>query len=192
VIRHAKAATTAVYRPDWAPVRGGVHDEVLFGYQAKNIWLSIETCKIVGVPVAPRLDLYRSLFAYIIRNGFDRKHGGVYESGPVGWPATRRDKLWWVQAEALLCALTLYASTHEEIYFDAYRRTLDWIIQGQVDWEHGEWFARAQYGKGWGDKADQWKDPYHDGRAMIVALELLDNSEGKREPQLVHATVPTR
>jgi cellobiose epimerase len=190
VVRNAKGATSAVYRRDWTPLRRGTYDEVLFGYQLKNIWLSMETCKTIGVPIAPLLDLYRTLFTYAIRNGFDRKHGGFYESGPIGWPATRRNKVWWVQAEALLCALNLYSFTREEVYFNYFRRTLDWIEQGQVDWEHGEWFARAQHQKGWGDKADRWKDPYHNGRAMIVGLDLLDGLEQHQESPLVPAAAP--
>jgi hypothetical protein len=42
-------------------------------------------------------------------------------------------------------------------------------------WECGEWHAEiAADGTPRRDKADAWKGPYHNGRALIEAIEILD------------------
>ena len=44
----------------------------------------------------------------------------------------------------------------------------------QADWAHGDWHHWVDdRGQGTGDKSDEWKDPYHQGRALLECLELL-------------------
>jgi mannobiose 2-epimerase len=121
------------------------------------------------------LDLYHSLFRYALRYGLDRKHGGFYDSGPFNAAADRRDKIWWVQAECLVSALYMYRLTGEEIYWQCFSQTLDWISKQQVDWEHGDWHMRIANGIPEGEKAGAWKSPYHNGRAMLQCLTLLSS-----------------
>ena len=64
--------------------------------------LLVRACKSAGITGYLLLDLYRTLFHYALDYGFDWSEGGFYESGPLGAPADRRDKIWWVQAEGLL------------------------------------------------------------------------------------------
>lgn len=92
----------------------------------------------------------------------------------INAPADRREKIWWTQAEALIGALHLYRLTWEEVYFSCFTRTLDWILKYQADWKNGDWHACVKKnGRSSGDKAGAWKSPYHNGRAMIRCLELL-------------------
>jgi mannose/cellobiose epimerase-like protein (N-acyl-D-glucosamine 2-epimerase family) len=129
---------------------------------------------VLGRPNTLLLDLYRCLFEYSVRFGWDRRRGGYYESGPLYQSADRRSKIWWVQAEALLAAMQMYRLTGERFYFDCASRTLDWIVGHQVDWQSGEWHHQInQRGVPQEDKASAWKDPYHNGRAVLDSLELL-------------------
>lgn len=154
---------------DWSS-RGG---SVSFGHQLENIWLTARTARALGQPLAPLLGMYRNLFAYAYAFGFDRR-GGFYDQGYPWLPAHRRDKIWWVQAEALVACLEMQQLTGERFYGECFCKTLDWIERRQLDSLHGEWFERIDYrGQARGAKSGLWKGPYHNGRAMLECLERL-------------------
>ena len=167
-------ACTDKHQRDWTPLQGPGLDRISYGHDLENIWLLIEACDAAVIANGPLLDLYRTLFNYALRHGFDKIRGGFYDTGPFNLPADRRSKVWWVQAEALVSSLQMYRLTREEAYYHCFSQTLDWIVNNQADWEHGDWYAQVEEnGKPWGDKAGAWKSPYHNGRAMIHCLELL-------------------
>ena len=136
----------------------------------------MEACKTAGIAENLLSDLYRSLFKYALQYGLDRKNGGFYDSGFFNSPADRREKIWWVQAESLVAALEMYRLTREQLYWDCFSLVLDWIVNHQVDWKHGDWYEKIdEEGKASGVKAGPWKGPYHNGRAMLRCLDLLDS-----------------
>jgi mannobiose 2-epimerase len=174
VVRKTIGACTDKHRENWIPLNGPAHDRVSYGHDLENLWLLIEACNAAGISNGPLLDLCQTLFRYSMRYGFDREHGGFYHTGPINAPADRREKIWWVQAEGLVSALKMYELTGNDIYFARFSQTLDWIVKHQADWQHGDWHAKlSEKGRPSGDKAGQWKSPYHNGRAMIKCLELL-------------------
>jgi mannobiose 2-epimerase len=174
VVRKTLGACTDKYQRDWTPLRGSNYDRVLYGHDLENVWILIQACEATGLPNSLLLDLYRTLFHYALQYGFDRKKGGFYDSGPFNASADRRDKTWWVQAECLVSALYMYRLTGEEVYWRCFSQTLHWITKYQVDWKHGEWHMRiTTNGTPGGEKAGEWKSPYHNGRAMLLCLELL-------------------
>jgi mannose/cellobiose epimerase-like protein (N-acyl-D-glucosamine 2-epimerase family) len=174
VVRKIVGSCTDKHQRDWIPLQGPAYDRVSYGHDLENISLLVEACEATRLSNSLLLDLYRTLFHSALRYGFDRKAGGFYDSGPFHAPADRQEKVWWVQAEGLVCALQMYRLTSEELYWRCFCQTLDWIAQRQADWEHGDWYERvAQNGKPLGDKAGAWKAPYHNGRAIIQSLELL-------------------
>ncbi len=181
VVRKTVGACTDKHHRDWTPLQGAGNERVSYGHALENIWLLTRACNLVGMPNSLLLDLYRTLFNYALQYGFDQKKGGFYYIGSFNKPADKRDKIWWVQAEGLVSALQMYRLTGEEVYFNCFSGTLDWIVRHQVDWQHGDWYAQvAENGKPSGDKAGAWKSPYHNGRAMIKCLELLSSlSEAK-------------
>ena len=62
----------------------------------------------------------------------------------------------------------MYRLSGEEVYWNCFSRTLDWIVNHQADWQHGDWYEKVdQDGKVSGVKAGPWKAPYHNGRAML-------------------------
>jgi cellobiose epimerase len=167
-------ALTDNFGLDWTPSRGPQYERVSYGHDLEAIHLLDAARRCLGRDTAEGLDTYRRLFENAWRYGYGRD-GGVYDSGPLGEPADDHRRIWWGQAEALLGALTLYRLTDESRHADAFHRTLDWIVHRQVDWEHGDWHAEiAPDGTTGGDKANAWKGPYHNGRAMIEAIEILD------------------
>jgi cellobiose epimerase len=145
-----------------------------YGHDVEGAWLLRRSCRAAGVPDEPLLPLYRALWQTTLAHGFDWVNGGVFDSGPAGGEADRREKVWWVQAEALISALELFRWTGEERYRLAFELTLGWVVQHQADRNGGDWHAVVdERGAVSGDKSGAWKDPYHQGRAVLECLDAL-------------------
>lgn len=182
VVRKTVGACTDEYQRDWTPLTGPQYDIVSYGHDVENVWLLMEAIDQAGMPQAPYMDLYRTLFDYSLRYGFDHESGGFYDAGPLNRPATSLRKTWWVQAEGLVGALLMYIQTHDKTYLECFEKTLEWIVDRQADWEHGDWFSDIHPdGEITGGKAHLWKSPYHNGRAVIRCLLALDALERQFE-----------
>jgi mannobiose 2-epimerase len=178
VVRKGLGACTDKHQRDWTPVLTGNYARVSYGHDLENIWLLDDACAAAGISSYPLLDLYRTLFDYGLKYGFDETNGGFYSDGPFNQPASNRDKTWWVEAEAIVSALHMYRLTHDEKYLRTFEKTYDWIEKHQVDWKNGEWYDTiTPAGIPRGDKAQAWKSGYHNGRAMIECLEILKAQE---------------
>lgn len=173
VVRKDLGACTDRYERNWTPLSGEMHDRVSYGHDIENVWLLIKAADAAGVPNGPLTDLYRTVFRYSFDHGWDAENGGFYDSGPFRQDADQRGKTWWVQAEGLASALHMYRLTGDEQYYDVFDKELGWIVDKQADWEHGDWHDFV------GErppslKAGPWKSPYHNGRAVLECLEILD------------------
>jgi len=174
VVRKNVSACTDRYLDSWAPLQGSRYDRVSYGHDVENVWLLAEACKAVEIPNSLLLDLFRSIFSYALRYGYDRKAGGFYDSGSFHARADRREKILWVQAEGLVAALQMYRLTYEAVYWNCFLQTLDWIANYQANWEHGDWYERVESNrKPAAVQEHVWKSPYHNGRAMVYCLDLL-------------------
>ena len=84
-------------------------------------------------------------------------------------------KVWWVQAECMVSALKMYVFTDDPHYVPVFTSTATWITKHQIDWEKGDWHHLvSEEGEPHGPKAGPWKAPYHNGRAVLRCLELLE------------------
>ena len=174
VVRKTLGACTDAHGSDWTPILDSGLDRVSYGHDLENIYLLMEACEALGLPHALHLDLYRTLFDYSWHRGYDQKNGGFFESGGFNLSADQRNKIWWVQAESMVCALQLYCLTREKKFWNCFSQTLKWVMKYQVDWDNGDWHWGVQEnGTVFGNKANEWKSPYHNGRAMMICLELL-------------------
>jgi mannobiose 2-epimerase len=174
VVRKNLPACTDKYQPDWTPILGGFFERVSYGHDVENVWLLMDACDAAGVSNYPFLDLYRGLFGYSLKYGYDATNGGFFDTGRFNQPADRRQKVWWVQAEALVSALRMYRLTADPQYLDVFDKTLEFVEKHQADWDGGEWHnVIDDQGRPRGSKASSWKAAYHNGRAMIECLELL-------------------
>ena len=77
---------------------------------------------------------------------------------------------------ALLGCCGLSELAGEPGYLESLRHTLDWVDGVQVDRAAGDWHGViAPTGATSGNKADQWKDPYHQTRALLEVSALADH-----------------
>jgi mannose/cellobiose epimerase-like protein (N-acyl-D-glucosamine 2-epimerase family) len=133
---------------------------------------------VARLPDALIRESCRRTLDHVLQHGYDTRQGGFYEAGPLFFLPPIRDKVWWVQAEGMLSALVFYRMTGERSYWDCFQKTLDWIANHQVDKVRGGWYLRVKPdGRPVGAKAEAWKDPYHEGRAVMMALEMLSSPD---------------
>jgi mannobiose 2-epimerase len=179
VVRAGWTAHTDRHQPDWTPLLDPASARVSYGHDLENIWLVADALDALGQPVAPFTDFFKAVFAYSMKHGWDDAKGGFYDSGPAGQPADRRQKVWWTQAEAIVAALEMYRQTKDPAFLDVFERTWRFIDTAQTDWTNGEWFESiAPDGTpSKGNKATAWKAGYHNGRALLQALNRLERLE---------------
>ena len=174
VVRKNLGACTDKYDRNWTVRLDSNYARVSYGHDIENIWLLIDACDAAGVANGPFLDLYKTLFEYSLKYGYDEANGGFYYTGPFHGPAEDRSKSWWVQAETIVSALRMYEYTKDPKYLDVFETTFGLIETKLVDWTVGEWHeSLSAQGQAQGDKASNWKAGYHNGRSMIECIEIL-------------------
>lgn len=87
-----------------------------------------------------------------------------------------QESFWWVQAEALVGFLNAYQLTGNYDYVLACEKIWQFTQDQHIDRDNGEWhwIAKREQTQAFQQyKAGFWKAPYHNGRAMMEAAELL-------------------
>jgi cellobiose epimerase len=172
VVRKTFGVCTDRFRRDWSLRAGDLADRVSYGHNLESISMQSDAC--AGIGVADALPLYESMFRYSLQYGYDATRGAFFESGKLGRPADWRDLIWWVQAEALWCAVRMFELTDKPEYLEVFNGLWEFISWAQIDWMHGEWHERIRRsGRAIGDKATIWKCGYHNGRALIECIAAL-------------------
>ncbi len=175
VVRKDPVACTDKYERDWTPILENGYDRVSYGHDVENVWLVADACEAAGLDVRRYVPLFEKLWTYSRTHGFDEEQGGFFSSGPLGRSAENLDKVWWVQAEALVSALYMYKLTGDAAYREAFDKTWRFVRERQIDWTHGEWHRIiGPDGRPRGAKGGIWKCAYHNGRAMVECIRLLE------------------
>lgn len=165
------------FTPEWKPVPD--HDS--FGHDIETAYLLAEATAELGMPDDRKTwSVARSLVDHALTYGWDRDHGGIYDSGVVSGAPISTDKIWWTQAEGMNALLLMHRRFGRETtkYWDAFLRQWEFIQQYQVDQKNGGWYARvAADGKAPSGKvkSDRWTEAYHQGRALLNVSEMLQH-----------------
>jgi mannobiose 2-epimerase len=159
------------FEPDWTPLPSPVS----YGHDIELSWLLTEAgdvCEISDVSSIHERSL--SLARGVARNGLDRENGGVFYEGDEKGRVTGKQKVWWVQAEALVGFLNAYALSGDESFINAFSSVEGWVFARQFDKEYGEWHQEITPEGEWkGEKGSIWKTPYHTARACIEIVRRL-------------------
>jgi mannobiose 2-epimerase len=177
VIHRPSGAGLNFYTRDWTPFSTPTHERVNYGHDVESLWLLADAARALGWSPALSRPFASATLTHALAYGFDRRRGGLYLMGYPQVPADRREKIWWVQAETLVATLWMYQQTRDARYRAYFERTLDWVWDHQADWRNGDWHMVVDSeGRPSGDKAHAFKTPYHNGRAILTCLELLDGA----------------
>jgi cellobiose epimerase len=166
-----------------------VHEKpiVSYGHDLETAWLLLDALDALGTPPDPQVrQVVLSLGKHAADLGFDAEQGGYFEEGIPGGAPTKREKIWWVQAEALPGLWWLYRLGNEAAYLDRLARTLGWIETRQVDHEFGEWFwginPDGSMGPRGDHKGEEWKAEYHALRATLFTSDWIKQALSKSTP----------
>jgi cellobiose epimerase len=164
------------FTDDWKPA--GDTNTSSYGHDIELSWLIEESAEALGRPRGPQvLAVSHALVEHTLRDGTDREHGGVYDSGPADGPAKSQLKVWWVEAETLVGLLNAYQLTSRAEYRALFDQQARYVLANFVDKEYGEWFNTIEPdGRISGDKTDEWKGPYHAGRACMEIIRRLQKT----------------
>jgi cellobiose epimerase len=157
---------------DWTPRS----DEISFGHDIEFSWLVLETAEVLGDPhlIARTKTTAVEIARATLAEGVDADGGMLSEAGPKG--LTNTDKEWWEQAEAVVGFFNAYQLSGDPQFFQASRRSWDFIAAHVIDQQHGEWYnLLSRNGTVLSsDKVSLWKCPYHDGRCCMEMIERIN------------------
>lgn len=161
---------------DWRPVPD--HDS--FGHDIETGYLLIDAAEALGLNDQGRtLAVAKSLEDHALDYAWDKAHGGYFETGGTFGPVYDHHKGWWTQAEGLngLMAMARHFPDDPRHYRELFSKQWQFIQANVIDREHGGWYPTSldSGGDPNAHKGSEWKAAYHDGRALMNAVDWLKN-----------------
>lgn len=164
---------------DWTPFG---EPAVSYGHDLETSWLLVEAAESLGRPTDPAI----TRVALALGNtsaewGRDAAKGGYFEEGPPSGAPVKREKIWWIQAEALPALYQLFLLSKQSKYLDYLEGTLAFIETHQADRKFGGWYwgiaEDGTIGPRGSGKGEEWKAAYHDLRATVFTAEWIEKKK---------------
>jgi N-acylglucosamine 2-epimerase len=154
---------------------------VVPGHAIESMWFLIQLFERHGM--SNRLPDCIECIRWHIERGWDREFGGIFlgvdleNKTPIYWKF-HDTKVWWQHTEALYALLKAHALTGEPWCLDWYWKVHDVSFQHYPVPEHGEWTQKLdrRFNKITDVVALPVKDPFHLPRALIMCIQLLEQS----------------
>ncbi len=152
---------------------------VVPGHAIESMWFQIHQLRKQGD--TDRIDRAIAVIRRHFEAGWDAEYGGLRlgldadGKEPVYWKF-HDTKLWWPATETLYALLLAHSICGQPWCLDYYRRMHDYAFTHYPVHEHGEWRQRLdRRGRPISEVvALPVKDPFHLPRALILAVNLLD------------------
>jgi mannobiose 2-epimerase len=148
-----------------------------YGHDIECSWLLWDALNALGEPLMT--EKYRSTVISMTQVCLAQSigdFGQVCDQFTFADKVKHQDSFWWVQTEALVGFLNAYHLTGESEYLLACEKIWQFTQEQHLDHKNGEWFWIAKDQQSLSStvyKAGFWKGPYHNGRAMMEAAELI-------------------
>ncbi len=150
---------------------------VSYGHDIEGSWLLYEAAEVLGDEelLAKVEPLVLAMAQKVYDDGMDKTHGGLFNE--VNGSHVDTDKIWWVQAEAMVGFLNAYQLSGKEYFLEASFNVWEFCRKYIIDKRHGEWFWKT-YADGTAstetEKVGPWKCPYHNSRACFEVIKRMD------------------
>lgn len=153
--------------------------EVSYGHDIETSWLLFDALQALEPEPAftPFYQVAQRLGRTALDAGYDAEHGGLFEAGEPGAAPSKREKVWWIQAETLPGIARLYLSNPEASDLARLEGTLSFIEQHVRNSATGEWYwstlGDGSPGPHAPNMGEEWKASYHTLRALVFASDWL-------------------
>lgn len=160
-------------------------DYISFGHNVETAYLMLDAAKALHFNPKVTLMDGKSMVDYAIKNGWDKKLGGMFDggfnrtpNGPVS--IVRPTKIWWTQAEVLNSFLLMakYFPKDKRHYYQLFLKQWKYIQTYLIDHKYGGWYWEGidqNPKRKFGPKATIWKATYHDSRALMNCIIRLQH-----------------
>lgn len=161
-------------------------DHVSFGHDVETAFLMLEASHALGYKNDTlTLRKAKKMVDHALDKGWDSRLAGFYDGGYYLDDTDRCTivndaKIWWSQAEGLNALLLMSRLFPEEARYDQhFKQQWNYLKRYMIDHEHGGWYhegldsnARAV----WDPKANIWKTSYHNARALMNVILMLEGT----------------
>ncbi len=149
---------------------------ISYGHDIEGSWLLVEAAQVLGNAdlLTRTKEIALGMAEVTYQEGIDQDGAVMNEMHEDG--TLDKDRIWWVQAEAVVGFINAYEMTKEEHFLQAAYKTWDFTKQHVIDKENGEWFWNITADgkvKGGFVKVGTWKCPYHNSRACYEMIERM-------------------
>lgn len=155
---------------------------VSFGHDIEASWLIAQALQVVGQE--QRYAHLPQQLAEVSLNEAWSPHGGIRNERHIHTGVYCEARTWWAQSEALIGYLHAWRRSGDDRFAQRALAIWQFIEVEHKDSQLGEWFWFARqdmHGQIDADalarnyKSGFWKCPYHNGRALMEACELLSD-----------------
>lgn len=183
------------FESDWTPISyidsarkvleaNYYYDHISFGHDVETAFLMLEASHTLKIPDdSVTLLKAKKLVDHALKYGWDTKKGGFYDIGyyfdDTSPPAiVSNKKVWWSQAEGLNSLLLMATLFPSEIqYYESFLLQWNYINTYLIDHSYGGWYFEGidnSPHKKKEPKATIWKINYHNTRALMNCIRLLE------------------
>lgn len=157
-------------------------NRISYGHDIEGSWLLLEAANILNeeelICRMKRISLHMA--DAVLKEGFEWGGGVTYEEEKEKYSDT--DRVWWVQAEAVIGFYNAFQISGDEMYKRASLDIWNYIQEFVADHENGEWYRRISRSfqpKTERLKIDEWKCPYHNSRMCFEMIRRVSIDGGK-------------
>lgn len=159
---------------DWQ----NLSSEASYGHDIEAVWLLVHAARTIkDVHLTQKTEALAVTVAdTFIKEALDEDFG-VFNAIDLKTGNLDADKHWWPQAEAVIGLLYVSKITRDESYGSIAKKIWQFTMDTIIDTKNGEWFFRVdRQGSPYTDenKLGPWKAPYHNSRACMEIIKLLD------------------
>ena len=154
--------------------------EISYGHDIEAAWLLCHAARILGdsTLIHKTDEMLVSVVKTFTSEAIDMDFG-IWNAKDSENKVIDKDKHWWPQAEAMVGLCYAWIKTKDISYFNSSRQIWEFTKANIIDAKNGEWFFRVNANGDpytFEDKVGPWKGPYHNSRALIEIISVLNEN----------------